>query len=414
MRKFLIAAIEQLHGVMIMLAVISGIAVLLSIFNYSVPFYFFYGLLVLIPFTVSAVAAQKCRGIGLFLVFCLISLVPVVFFMPDLVSKIVYMLLSVIVILIRMVGRVKDKPTILETPHFATVILFAFFFILGIVTERSFFAYLNYYLAFIYMISVLIYMNLTSLEGYLAVNRDVRNVPVRTIWRTNYFMLGGYLLLTIGIMFIMPLIGLDRGIMAIGRGFLRLIRYLASLHKGDDSGPEIIEETVEETQADTGGGMGFMGDGNPTPLWLEALYHALAVALGVVVGIIVLIAIGVAIYRLVKAFYRPQKENSDEEEFISNEQDDREGAPDTNFFTRIREVFDPNPNVVIRRAYKKRIKKQKKGIIYSMTPEELEEYTGIPEGEERQVLHELYEKARYSKAGCDNTDVQRLKKSAAG
>lgn len=413
MRKFLIAAIEQLHGVMVMLGVISGIATLLAIFNNSIPFYFFYGLLVLIPYTVSAIAEKKCKGIGLFLVFCLVSLVPVAFFLPDLVSKIVFLLLSVIVILIRMVGRVRGSITILEMPHFATVILFGFFYILGAATGKPFFYTLNYYLAFIYMIIALAYMNLTSLDGYLAVNRDVQNVPVKTIGRTNYFMLGGYLLLTLGIMIVMPLLGLDRAVAAFGRGFMRLIRYLASLRDGEDYVPEMMEESVAEQEQDMGG-MGGFPDSNPTPLWLEALYQALTVAISVVVGIVILIAIIYGIYRLVKAFYRPQRENSDEQEFITAEEDSREDAPDSNFFTRIREVFDPSPNVVIRRAYKKRIKKQKKGVILSMTPDELEEYTGIPEGPERQILHELYEKARYSKAGCDSTDVQRLKNGAAG
>ena len=77
----------------------------------------------------------------------------------------------------------------------------------------------------------------------------------------------------------------------------------------------------------------------------------------------------------------------------------------------MREFFDPSPNSVIRRAYRRRIRKEKKDIQETMTPSEIEDAAGLPAGDERRVYHELYEKARYSKAGCSTEDVQTLKKA---
>ena len=329
------------------------------------------------------------------------------FFAPDLLSKIVFLLLSVIIIIIRIAGRVKDGDTILTIPTFATEILFAVFYILGVFLENSLMTRVNYYLAFAYVIFVLIYMNFSSLEAYLAVNREVENIPTKNIGRTNNLMLLGYLGLTVTVMLVVPFFGLDKAVRAAGRGILAFIRWLSSL-RGEEAPIETVIEEVPPQESMTPEG-GMFADTVETPLWLEALYHALTVAIGFVVAAIIIIGIVLAIYRLVKAFYRPTKENSDEEEFISDS-DDKEYVPGAGgVFGRILERFDPSPNAVIRRTYRKTIRKTKTEVDASDTPREIEDAAKLPEGKERTVLHELYEKARYSKDGCTQEDVQTLR-----
>ena len=414
MRRKVLLLIQFLHGLLVLTSVFSGIAMLLGVFGLSTEVYFVHSLLLLAAYAATAIAEKKIRGIGVFLLISIASVLPAVLLAPDLVSRIVFILIGVIIIAIRIVGRVRDSGTILDSPHMAVVALFAVFFIIAAAVENRFVSTLNYYLAFAYLIMILIYTNFLNLEGYLTVNKDVQNIPVKKIGRTNNLMLLGYLGLTVTIMILMPIFGLDRAVAKLGQGILALIRFLASLRKG---GEEVVDATLPEEGGggDMGGQMPNFGETNETPLWLEALYHALTVVLIVVVAILVIAIIAVAVYRLVKAFYKPIRENSDEQEFINPEDDNREFAePQGGFFRRIREIVDPTPTASVRRIYRKRIKKQKKDFSEAMTPQEIESAVGLPEGTPRQILHEVYEKARYSANGCTEQDLTRLKKGAEG
>ena len=77
-----------------------------------------------------------------------------------------------------------------------------------------------------------------------------------------------------------------------------------------------------------------------------------------------------------------------------------------------------NPNTTIRKKFKKQIqqgshlnKKAGNFIPVSLTPLELEQYAKLPDDDRTQLLHSLYEKARYSKEGCSKEDVASFKKS---
>ena len=413
MRRTVLRIIRFLHGAMVMTAVMSGVCLLLSIFGMTPESYFPFSLLVLVTYVATAFAEEKIKGIGLFLLISIASVIPTALLAPDIASKIVFVLISGIIIAIRIVGRVRDSGTLLDSPHMAVVILFAVFYLIGLLAGNSFVSTLNYYLAFAYVIFILIYTNFLNLEGYLNVNKDVENIPVRKIGRTNNLMLLGYLGLTVTLMLVMPLVGLDKAIIGLGKGILALIRRLAALRNGTPDDDIVVESEVEGG-GEMSGGMPDFG-GSETPLWLTALYHAMEVALLVVAGIVVVAAIAFAIYRLVKAFYRPIKENSDEQEFIDPEDDDREYAePQGGFFQRVRDIIDPTPTAAVRRLYRRRIKKQKVDFSEALTPDEIESAVGLSDGPERQILHEVYEKARYSERGCSEADLQRMRKGAAG
>ena len=414
MRRTVLSIIRFLHGVLVLAAVFSGVSMLLAIFGFDTPKYYVHSLLLLVVYAATAFAEEKIKGIGLFLLIAIVSLLPTALLAPDLASRIVFILIGLIIIIIRIVGRVRASGTVLNSPHMAVVALFALLFIIGAVSGNRFVSTLNYYLAFAYMIMILIYMNFLNLEGYLAVNKDVQNIPVKRIGRTNNLMLLGYLGITVTVMILMPIFGLDKAIAGIGRGILWLIRFLASLKKGGDEPADPIVPEEEVSGDGGGGGMPNMGDAEKS-MWVEALYHALTVTLIVIIVILVIALIIYAVYRLVKAFYRPIRENSDEQEFIDPEDDDREYAePQGGFFRRVREIIDPTPTAAVRRIYRKRIKKQKKEFSEALTPQEIEAAVGLPEGSGRQILHETYEKARYSSNGCTDQDLQRLRKGAEG
>ena len=110
-------------------------------------------------------------------------------------------------------------------------------------------------------------------------------------------------------------------------------------------------------------------------------------------------------------FYQPPHENEDQQEFIKEEH---------HFITRIRPQKDDSslwfsfhPNAYIRKKYKKTIQKGSKSnsdIPTSYTPTELEHYANLDETNETTTLHNLYEKARYSKQGCTKEDAALIKK----
>lgn len=68
-----------------------------------------------------------------------------------------------------------------------------------------------------------------------------------------------------------------------------------------------------------------------------------------------------------------------------------------------------SPNAQIRRRFRRAIRKGTKGKPQNWeTPEELENGAGWRQTEGDRILHELYEKARYSKEGCSSQDLGRL------
>ena len=76
-------------------------------------------------------------------------------------------------------------------------------------------------------------------------------------------------------------------------------------------------------------------------------------------------------------------------------------------------LFSFHPNAYIRKKYKKTIQKGSKSnsdIPTSYTPTELEHYANLDETNETTTLHNLYEKARYSKQGCTKEDAALIKK----
>ena len=113
--------------------------------------------------------------------------------------------------------------------------------------------------------------------------------------------------------------------------------------------------------------------------------------------------------RVVKKFYRPYRENNDEQEFISPVDQNE------SLLSRIlpkRPLFlDRSPNAVVRRAYRKTVEKKAArqkdpGALMVRTPEEIEDYIKLDAAEDREKLHTLYEKARYSKEGVSKEEAR--------
>lgn len=75
-------------------------------------------------------------------------------------------------------------------------------------------------------------------------------------------------------------------------------------------------------------------------------------------------------------------------------------------------IFDFSPNAKTRRLYKKtiqRLKRRGQIVPENLTPSEIETMVSMPAEAPYQELHMIYEKARYSEAGCSEEEARHAK-----
>ena len=135
---------------------------------------------------------------------------------------------------------------------------------------------------------------------------------------------------------------------------------------------------------------------------------------------------GYGIYSLIKRFYRPYRDNEDLQEFIQDDGDVRESLFREVLMKRV-PFLDRSNQGMIRRTYKKTIEKglskrmcgdrsiasvrntASAAYISALSPEELEDAASIERDEKRRILHETYEKARYSNEPLTKEDVKKIR-----
>ena len=405
MRKHIIEGLKHLNGALILLAVLSAVSSAPALFGLSQKECFLRSLSIMIPLAVSLFAVRNCRGMAVYLLLCLLSIVPVFLIGATILNRIMFLLVSLIVIALRTVGRVRDQDDALSCPSVGILAIFVILYLAGVLMENPYLKTVNFYAAFTYTILVLIYLNLTRLSGYLEVHKNISNVPFQRIGRTNTWVLSIFLGLAVAGMILLPMTGLENLIRAGGRAILALIRRMGNKGQAPDADLEtVIDDGAQGTD------MGSMPDFGPvseTPVWLTALYKGLTVVLLVGTSAAILYLLVRVIINVVRRFYRPMRENSDEEEFIGPV-DEKESLEITGK-RNLPGFLDFSPNAQVRRQFRRTVQKKKKVDSDAYTPDELLSYAEVPEGEFRSILHTLYEQARYSKDGVTKEDVRRLK-----
>ena len=407
MRKFTIRLLQYLHGVFIFIAIFSGLSEVFSLFQPDQRAVFLRAFIVFVPFFATAWAVRHVKSIFAYLLISLLSLVPVFFVAATIPEKAIFLLISVIIMIIRMVSRLReDGYDASMEPLIGFLGLFVGLYIVGALTKNNLVSTVNYYLVFAYTILFILYKNITHLEGYLEFNSSVENIPVRQIRKNNSMILIIFLVLVLAAMILLPMTGASQLIVLLGVGLRNLISWILNLFSSNSPAPEV----PEAAQAPPANQIpeGILDGMTEAPAWVTALYNSMSLAIGVVVGILILTALITGIYHLIKKFYRPSLENNDETVFLnplkSTDATDRAGRPARPLWLS----FDPNST--IRKHYRRMIYRNRKHIDRrSYTPLELEEYAGVPESQQRVRLHTLCEKARYSENGCTREDVQSLR-----
>lgn len=401
MRERIMLSTAYLHGVLLLLSLLTVPAFAVSFFTGSAADHYVRLLTVLMPYIAASASARYSRSIFPFLLISLLSIAAELLVPMLLALRIISLALSLIIVIIKLVGRVRETNDILMSPHAAFLAVFAGLCLIGISQDIVLMKTVNYWVAFAYVIILMIFLNSGRMEEYLTVNEGVANIPFRQIRRTNYGMLGLYLVLVSAAMLLLPISGLDKLLNKFVDAVKALIRLIISSIRSDETItlPEIQEETTIPPTEEIGD---LIIPEREAPPWVKDMLDTIFYVILAVIAIGILISIGKGLVRVVKKFYRPYRENNDEQEFISPVDQNE------SLLSRIlpkRPLFlDRSPNAVVRRAYRKAVEKKAArqkdpGALMVRTPEEIEDYIKLDAAEDREKLHTLYEKARYSKEG---------------
>lgn len=407
MRDIIEHILEYIHGAMVVAALMSLFCLIIEMAGFPYQMIFLRSLSMLVPYFVSGIAENRVKSVFPFLLLCILSGLVPWFAAPHIAIRVFFVIFTIAITALRMVERVQERRGPLDSPHPGVLLLFIACYIIGVSLKNDFMSTLNYYQAFAYVILAIVYVNMTHLDSYLELNKDVSNVPRRQIFRTNNLLVTLFVALAVIIMIFLPRTGLENVVKNIGKGLYWVFIKLISLIHFKENDPTEVIEAVEETVVE-GGGMPMM-DAPESPAWLVAASQTITLGIFVTFMIFFAITVITAIYALIKKFYHSYQENGDEEEFLNPNVDEKAAAPGENAGKRPL-WLDFSPEAQVRKAYRKTILKKKKQVAsLAFTPEELEDYVELSEADNRAALHGLYEKARYSKEGVVKEDLKALK-----
>ena len=408
MRKKAVIFLRYLNGAMLIMAFLPVFTIMISIIDPSQSQLrlFLTSLIVLVPYVVISFAGAKCKHFATYLLFSALSIALTAFVAPTIPEKIVYPLISIAILMIRGVGRGKEKHDLLTQPHLSAILIFVLLYMASLYYHADFLKSVNYYLTFAYVILIMVFTNLSNLDTYLDVNKETANIPNRQINRSNTALLGLFVLITIAVMFLLPKTGLDQALSAFLLYIFHGILYLIKLIKFKRSEGTAEEETMPERPEFPG--MGGEGEAGAMALWVENLLRILYILILAFLAFMLIRIIVRAIIKTVRRFYQPIAENDDIAEFLEPEQEvsnvygksDRPG------------LFDRSPNGIVRKQYKRVLESRdkEKALRTSYTPDELENAAHLEESEDRERLHALYEKARYSKEGVSREEAKEIRR----
>lgn len=410
MRRKFIQFLSCLHGCLLVLLV------LLSVFSLLFPDdidRWYRCFLILIPTVFSSWGIRKIRHLAVYLGLGIGSAALLFLLSGSLAEQICLTAGAIFVFVCRIPGRLHDSRDLLDSVSVYSLILYVLLYLAGVFLDQEAFCVISYYLAFLDLIVLILHTNLASVDDFLEQNRATANLPGRQILRTNHVMMILFVAAALAGMLLLPATGLADVVSKLGDALLWLIRKLFSLipEGTEEAAVEVTEAVVEQGMNEL---MALPED--KTPAWLTALYNAIAYLISGAAFLGLFAGLVLVIIRMFKQFYRPIRENNDEQEFIHEEEADISARAasvkkETPLFFRF------EPDAVIRKAYKKAIKKgirqadSRQPIPDSDTPSELEQRAMLPADDASAQLHELYEKARYSGKPCTKEDISRLKAS---
>ena len=286
--------------------------------------------------------------------------------------------------------------------HTAMALISGIFYITVSILGRADYIRTGKVIFFLGIISYLVHMNRHNFYRYINQSEKVSNLPVEEIRIKNNLFLFGFLVIAAAAIFLfllLPTEALTEMIKSVFSYIAGIFTWLVSglFNSGEESKVEDFD-FAGEAQKDFGAAQ--------SPVW--------AVILDIIIKIFAFILIAALsvwliyiIYKKLSQSFKRKRKYTEVREFILPEML-RERTKDKETKKEPGLLFDMSPNGRMRKLYVRRIKKAGKRmkIPGSYTPEEIEDFAGLAKDEERTGLHECYEKARYSKEGCNIMEVR--------
>ena len=247
-------------------------------------------------------------------------------------------------------------------------------------------------------VMVLIHLNLHASHEFLKLFRNQDHFPQKQMEHVNSFCMTVFLGITLFFMTALSL--LLEPLWPVIR------QWFASLKHPVQPQPPVPEE-IGPAPSETFDLSAVFGEPAPPPAWMkivDRLFTVIGYALIAAIGLFLLRAMFLSIWNWIT---RPRQFDDDEKIYLKptlSMAGEKASEPrEKEFF------YFLSYNGRIRRYYRKKIliqqKKQKKTVPPAWaSPAELEKTSGI----EDQTLHQIYEKARYSRQGGDEADWKRL------
>ncbi|MCR5742950.1 MAG: hypothetical protein K6F92_04365 [Lachnospiraceae bacterium] len=328
-----------------------------------------------------------------------------------------FILLMLIQVFMQVMHRLRGNVALLY-PVWQVLVYYLVTYLLALFMDNNPYKTFVIYMSMAYIILVILDLNNLGLVAFLNVRKNVKSLPYEQIKRSNALMLGS-LFGVVGILFLLSGFFLNDGpiyyVVNLLKSFLKWL--FSRIHF--ESAP--VGEMAEPVSADDPMDNSLINQDyvkpERGPFSDTALYIMSAIAITVItIGLIVFVV------RLVNRILRARAEKQE-----CTEADDYAMDEVVMLERPKREKFSFKPKTVneqIRLRYRKDIfKKRRENKLYDgvgphLTPSQIEEESVYLYGDNKpenegywQVLHSLYEKARYSRQECTQDDASLLKKA---
>lgn len=259
-----------------------------------------------------------------------------------------------------------------------------------------------------FIIIYLIHNNQRSLHGFLYNNEGISHLPKNQLRNLNKVFMAIFLVITSAIMLIFVRLPYGAVLSWIWSGIKSFLRFIFSFIKNTPSG-ENTDIPVQQEPLPLPGG--FLIDETQEVREPSIVWDYIITIFAILVLAALLCYAVYSIYK--KIVTRERKELLEERELISpfskKERADN-SAPRKDNLLRTGLSY----NMRIRRLYRREILERapvRHCSFEPLTPEEIEKQAGLGSSKYDAMLHETYEKARYSEHGCTRQEYKLLRKS---
>lgn len=361
---------------------------------------------VLVAIVVLFFADRHCRSIFSFLSICVPLLVLPYFLRTNGIDFTYQMAAILLLIVTYFICRLSTSTPWTQEPNIYFEGLFLVIYFIGIYLKNDWIKNCMVYFTIAYLLLMLLYTNITNMGNFFKLNREITNLPAKQILLVNRMVLLILSIVTIAAMILVPVSGLGNVITGIGNGLFQLIKWIIRLFQspGDGNAPPATPMDIPKHAS-----LDAFNETNSEGMkWFFEILTTIALWAGTIA---LLAGIIYAIYYVIQHFYRPNTD-SDEKLFLKNIliKETYSSLPKTSLTKT--EKLGRDPNGIVRKIYKKTILKHAaKTPPKSFTPTQIEEFSELAETKEREMLHYLYEKARYSEHGVTKEEATSLKNS---